>query len=430
MSTRKLPCPQTAKTRSSELSFGELFRQYFERHILVNTKDPRNSQCFYRKHLSRFADYPAVEITRRMVQEWMDETAATCGPQAATSAINVMSAAYNWAIDRELIPEHANPCRRVKRLKCKARERFLSKEELKRFTEALELEPPVFRDLFSMCLFVGARIGNVKRMRWDEIDFELAIWRIPTTKNGDSLNIVLTPIALALLKQRQRKYGGEWVFQGDGEDGHVNSVKRSWKRIVKHAGLIDVRPHDLRRTRGSYLAIQGASQYIIGRTLGHRDYRSTAVYARLDLGAVRKAAEGVDELWEPLLAMSDRLRGDISNGVYAEPSSSRLRVVDKAKPKISKAKNASVRIGPVDQAIIEGKFLIAIRNGARTKKELYRKIGAQFAVNRFEMERILNEMMAKKLLARYRDEKNWHCWRYVLQVDDASGGMFVCNEGK
>lgn len=52
-----------------------------------------------------------------------------------------------------------------------------------------------------------------------------------------------------------------------------------------------MRIHDLRRTAGSYMAIQNVSPTIIGKALGHRSMQSTAVYARLTQDPVRQALE-------------------------------------------------------------------------------------------------------------------------------------------
>jgi integrase len=49
--------------------------------------------------------------------------------------------------------------------------------------------------------------------------------------------------------------------------------------------------HDLRRTLGSWLALQGHSLSLIGRALNHSNVSKTQIYARLDLGLVRDALE-------------------------------------------------------------------------------------------------------------------------------------------
>jgi site-specific recombinase XerD len=75
-------------------------------------------------------------------------------------------------------------------------------------------------------------------------------------------------------------------------------VKVGWKRIVTAAGLSDLRVHDLRRTLGSYQAIQGASLAIIGASLGHSQPTTTQVYARLTSNAVAESVNKAGVLIE------------------------------------------------------------------------------------------------------------------------------------
>jgi integrase len=53
----------------------------------------------------------------------------------------------------------------------------------------------------------------------------------------------------------------------------------------------DLRIHDLRRTLGSYMAIGGESLPVIGEALGHKDHRTTTIYARLSRDPVLQAVE-------------------------------------------------------------------------------------------------------------------------------------------
>jgi len=69
----------------------------------------------------------------------------------------------------------------------------------------------------------------------------------------------------------------------------VTEFRKPWLAICEAAQIDDVRIHDLRRTLGSYQAIAGTSEVIIGATLGHRDSKSTRVYSRLTLDPVRDA---------------------------------------------------------------------------------------------------------------------------------------------
>lgn len=93
--------------------------------------------------------------------------------------------------------------------------------------------------------------------------------------------------AIDILKERKIYSENPWVFEGSGKSGHLADPKKAWMRILKEAGIENLRIHDLRRTLGSYQAATGANGYIIGKSLGHRSQQSTANYARLNLNPVR-----------------------------------------------------------------------------------------------------------------------------------------------
>jgi len=67
--------------------------------------------------------------------------------------------------------------------------------------------------------------------------------------------------------------------------------KAGWKRILKQAGIENLRIHDLRRTLGSWEAATGASLTVIGKSLHHKDVDTTAIYARLNLDPVKVAVD-------------------------------------------------------------------------------------------------------------------------------------------
>jgi integrase len=127
-------------------------------------------------------------------------------------------------------------------------------------------------------------------MRWNEINLKQGTWTIPETKNGESQIIPLSEQVLEILLNRLKEKENQWVFPSKlSKSGHLEEPKSAWKRILKRADIENLRVHDLRRTLGSWQASAGISSYIIGKSLGHKDAKSTAVYARLHLDPVREA---------------------------------------------------------------------------------------------------------------------------------------------
>lgn len=96
-----------------------------------------------------------------------------------------------------------------------------------------------------------------------------------------------------ILKSRQASENpSPFVFPSStSASGHLEEPKRGWQRIIERANIKDLRIHDLRRSLGSWQASTGASLSIIGKSLGHKNVATTAIYARLNLDPVRESVE-------------------------------------------------------------------------------------------------------------------------------------------
>lgn len=168
-------------------------------------------------------------------------------------------------------------------------------EKLLLFTKDVlqKIRPPkVKRDVYKDIRETAARKSNVLSMHWSNINLVDQTWYIPDTKNGEPHLVPLTQKAMMILQRRREQSDSEWVFPSStSSSGHLQEPKKAWKRICKKANLTDLRIHDLRRTAGSWMAISGASQYVIGKALNHKSPESTAIYARLSLDPVREFME-------------------------------------------------------------------------------------------------------------------------------------------
>ncbi len=188
--------------------------------------------------------------------------------------------------------EGPDPTAGIQKFEERERSRFLKGDEAPAFFAALAKAPESLRHFVLLALSTGARRANILGMRWVDLDFHAALWTVPgeVSKNGAQMVIPLTGVALEVLKARQ---GNEspWVFPANSASGHMRDPKRAWRALLTDAGLEDLRVHDLRRSLGSWAAIQGASLAIIGAALGHKSQDSTRIYARLTVDPVRDAME-------------------------------------------------------------------------------------------------------------------------------------------
>ncbi len=225
----------------------------------------------------------------------MHESGTKHGHYAANRLLALVRAMFNVA--SAIGFEGHNPTAGVKKFKETSRDRYLQPDELPKFFASLDAEPnETLKDFFRVALFTGARRANVQAMKWDQLDLTAGVWRIPDTKSGDPVLVHLSSVVVEVLKGRKENSTSAWVFATHSKTGHLVEPKTAWRRLLHRAGLADLRPHDLRRTLGSFQAAAGASLLTIGKALGHKSQGATAVYARLDLDPVRTAVDAATAL--------------------------------------------------------------------------------------------------------------------------------------
>jgi integrase len=295
----KNPGDQRRKVRD-EWTLDALFSQYLEHHAKPHKRSWEEDQAQYRRYLQQeWGKRKLSGLHRAELQALHTRLGQAHGPYAANRLLALLRSLFGKAAEWGW--EGGNPADGIKQFSEKARERFLQADELPRLFAALaEENNPAMRDYVLLSLLTGARKTNVLSMRWQDVHLERQTWQIPRTKNGTPQTVPLVAEALAILGKRRANAGdSEFVFPGSGKRGHLVEPKKAWQRILERAGLENLRLHDLRRSLGSWQAATGANLAVIGKTLNHKDMKSTAIYARLNLEPVRAAMETATQaMWE------------------------------------------------------------------------------------------------------------------------------------
>ncbi len=282
------------RTVRDEATLAELFSTYLEHHAKPHKKTWSDDVGLFNLHLGAWRLRKISSIRKLDVIMLHGRIGGGRGHYVANRVVELLCTMFNKACEWGWQGE--NPASGVKAFRERKRDRFLQPEELPAFFKSLAEElNGTIRDYVLVSLLTGARRTNVEEMRWPEINWTRSTWTIPDTKSGEPLTVPLSPAVLRILEGRRRESTGEWVFPGGGKSGHLVEPKTGWKRILKRAGLEDLRLHDLRRTLGSWQAATGASLPIIGKSLGHKSVAATQIYARLNLDPVRAAVNVATE---------------------------------------------------------------------------------------------------------------------------------------
>lgn len=229
--------------------------------------------------------------------------AAGIGPAAINKEIGRMSAAVEWA-RRHLDWDIANPWKTRRLQEPAGRDRWLTHTEAATLLVQADKRAgrwPWIADFIRLCLATGLRPGEALGLEWSRVDLGRRLIRFGTEdqKSGRGGTIPINESARAALIVRAGYRatwcpGSTWVFcRRDGSQ--VASIKKGFAGCAADAGLLDLHPHDLRRTFGSWLVQEGVGIERVSRLLRHADVSITArVYAHLRPSDLAEAAAVLD----------------------------------------------------------------------------------------------------------------------------------------
>jgi integrase len=267
-----------------EMSLGELFQDYLDRHLIKSRKSSAETQKCFVRYFGDWRERKLSAITQADVERRHADLAKDRGFYSANRAHELLRAMYNKAKIWRLY-QGVNPAIGITPFEEYSRERSLQADEFERFFAALETEEETFRDFVMLTLLTGARKSNVLSMRWENLNLRSGNWTIPSeqSKNNQSQFIVLTDAELEILTRRERSEfkNDTFVFPSNSKQGHLTDVKHSWASFLERAKIKDLHIHDLRRSLASWMASTGANVAVIRSALHHKDLKTTlTVYAR------------------------------------------------------------------------------------------------------------------------------------------------------
>ena len=150
------------------------------------------------------------------------------------------------------------------------RQTVVNAQDPPKWWDAVMAEPEYSRDFLLMALFTGMRRSELMKLRWEHVDLATRTLHIPTTKNGDPLNLPLSNFLGELLSERKVKAGSSpWVFPGPGKKGHLVETKKFLLRVSAGSG-VSFTLHDLRRTFITIAESLDVPYYALKRLLNHR----------------------------------------------------------------------------------------------------------------------------------------------------------------
>ncbi|MBX9671316.1 MAG: tyrosine-type recombinase/integrase [Candidatus Obscuribacterales bacterium] len=408
-------------------------RQVWRDYLLVRRLKPKTINVHWsmlERCVGDWLDLDMNDITKDMVEIRHRELSKN--PAQANSVFRIVRTLYNFGICKYEQEDESpvlkrNPVKRLSALRAwnkdKARSGHIPLHRLEEWCwHVLMLNNSTMRDFLLLLMLTGLRLKEGQRLSWSDVDLESKVITIRDTKNGTDHALPVSTLLERILRNRKVSSSSPFVFPGRRGRDCLTWPYKSIEGIIERSG-IQFAPHDLRRTFNLLAEESGVDSIIRKRLLNHSSQDVTEKhYAVRNPNQLRSAMNAIDrkvrKLIGPLAKLFGEDIGPSDHRLLALSPIARSIIPSQSVPSTSSelCTEPIISLGQqfvgAQQILVEAKIIqVLIKSGSGTKKDFYRKIGACFAVSSLEMERILGEMVERRIIRRYRQE--WH-WRYEI----------------
>jgi len=266
------------------------FIKYFEK--VVETKYNETSDNSNWKsaliHLKKFVetDIPFEHVTKDWIESFktylLKEAKSKNGKALAVNTLSSYFSKVSYVLSRAhkegLI--QLNPAALVKGISLNETERgFLTYDELKKLGRT-QCEEPLLKNAFLFSALTGLRWSDIENLTWGDVQYSLELgnfirFKQQKTKKAETLPI--NEVALDLLGQRGSPE--KRVFENLKYSAYMNVKLAQW--MMKAGITRKVTFHGARHTFATLQLTLGSDIYTVSKMLGHRNIKTTQIYARI-----------------------------------------------------------------------------------------------------------------------------------------------------
>lgn len=226
----------------------------------------------YLRPLMPHAQFPARQLTRKLVTTIRNQIVGTDKPAAANAFVRATSALYAWGMENDWV--EANPTFRI---------RPLPGGHFPAWTPAvaaqsLDVLPEHLRRLVLLALYTGQRRSDLCRLAWSNYDGTRI--RLTQVKTGTSLIIPVHPVLKAAMDRWERQ-ATTILVNARGRPWKPGTASHGMKLAIDRLGLpAGWNIHGLRKLAAANLAEAGCSALEIAAITGHKSLAMISLYTQ------------------------------------------------------------------------------------------------------------------------------------------------------
>jgi len=175
--------------------------------------------------------------------------------------------------------------------------KVFSKEDILKLFQAID--NPKHLLIIKLCYGMGLRVSEIVNLKINDIDFNRMMVLIESSKGKKDRYVNLPTSIVEELKDYLSVFKPEkFVFEGQyGGQYSIRSVQAVFKTAMKKAKINkDVGIHALRHSYATHLLEVGTDMVFIQKLLGHKDVKTTQIYAKVSQKQLSKVKSPLDDL--------------------------------------------------------------------------------------------------------------------------------------
>ena len=290
------------------LTLNQFFDEHYFPHAEASKRQPHHDWSVYYTHIRRqLGHYLLTDLTNPVLDVWVREQVLS-GLQRSTvnKHIHMFNRMLNLARHWTFLPLQSQHQQNIKKVPIgDYTQRFLNEEEINRLLAASHtVSHPYFYHIVRLFLLTGARHGELRLAKWQDIDLHKREWTVPRSKNGRARRIVLSTAAVTEFNDVRQAaerlmlptQPTDYAIINPNTHTAYHSYYTAWFKVRAAADLEGLRIHDLRHTFASVLINKGVSIYEVQTLLGHSSVQMTQRYAHLAPDTLQQRTELVGEI--------------------------------------------------------------------------------------------------------------------------------------
>jgi len=208
---------------------------------------------------------------------YRDERLKEVGASACNRDLSIISHAIRIAMSEWGFNLPGNPATNLRKpSQSKGRTRRLEGDEEHRLLMACRASDNLYlAPLVTLAVETAMRRGELLGLHWDDVYLDQGYVHLPTTKNGTSRDVPLSPTARQTIEALPRAISGVVI------PVHPEALKGLWHRAIRRADITGLRFHDLRHEATTRFFEKGLNVMEVASITGHKDLRMLQRYVQL-----------------------------------------------------------------------------------------------------------------------------------------------------